>query len=107
MGRIVSADPVTKKAVKFHEGQDQGAEYWVEETQDMSAIADLNKNEYASYRKATAKHTDFGDHYARIPAVIWADLMRKGIAQDDKALRKWLDDRDNLLWRRRPGLLSK
>jgi hypothetical protein len=59
MGRIVSADPVTKKAVKFHEGQDQGAEYWVEETQDMSAIADLNKNEYASYRKATAKHTEF------------------------------------------------
>ena len=107
MGRMISSDPVTKKAKEFHKGQDEGSEYWIEEKQDVGEIIDMNKAEYASYRKATDAHAEFGDHYARIPAVIWGDLIRKGIAQDEKRLRKWLDDRDNLLFRRRPGSLSK
>jgi hypothetical protein len=107
MGRLISSDPVTKKAKEFHKGQDEGSEYWIEEKQDVGGIIDLNKAEYASYRKATDAHAEMGDHYARIPSVVWGDLLRKGIAQDEKRLRKWLDDRDNLVFRRRPGSLSK
>jgi len=107
MGRIISADPITKKRSVFHKGQEDGKDYYVEETQDVQSIIDMNKAEYASYRKATDAHAEMGDHYARIPAVVWGDLMRRGIAQNEKRLRKWLDDRDNLLFRRRPGSLSK
>jgi len=106
-GRIISADPVVKKAKRFHKGQDEGSEYYIEEVQDVEDIIELNKAEYASYRKATDAHAEMGDHYARIPAVVWGDLLRKGIARDNKRLLKWLDDRDNLLFRRRPGRLSK
>lgn len=107
MGRMLSADPVEKKRAVFHKGQDTGSEFWVEKTQDVQAIVDLNQFEYNTYRKATDKHTDFGDHYARIPTVVWGDLIRRGIAGDEKRLRKWLDDNENQLFRRRPGSLSR
>lgn len=108
MGRRISSDPVKKVTKTFHAGQDtDGSEFWVEGKQDITEIAELNKFEYNTYRKATDRHGEWGDHYARIPAIVWGDLLRRGIAQDEKALRKWLDQPENQVFRRRPGNLSK
>jgi hypothetical protein len=44
---------------------------------------------------------------AQIPLSIYFDLKAKGIVDDEVRLRKWLDDRDNLVFRTRPGKLSR
>lgn len=44
---------------------------------------------------------------ASIPNIVWVDLLRRGIAQDNRKLMKWLDDPENLYLRTRPGKLSR
>ena len=40
---------------------------------------------------------------ASIPLVVWLRLKATGIAKDDKALRKWLSERDNRAFRTDDG----
>lgn len=42
---------------------------------------------------------------ASIPPVIWEELLRSGIARDQKALRRWLNDPDNRKFRTSGGRL--
>jgi len=106
MGRMLKADPITRKTQKFHtEAASEGDEFWIEDKQDVTSIIEMNKAEYASYRKASDPHAADGDLYARIDLVTWGQLLRAGIANNEKRLRAWLNDRDNLLFRRRPGRL--
>jgi hypothetical protein len=107
MGKLVSSDPITKTTRSFHKGQRDGEEYYIYNEQDVTHIIEKNKHLYNSYRGAWEAHGEWGDRYAEIPSTVWGDLLRRGIAQDEKRLRKWLDDRDNLLFRCRPGSLSK
>lgn len=79
----------------------------VADEQDVQAVTDLNRAEYATYRRGTDRWGEWGDLVARIPLVVWDDLVRRRIAYDDKALLKWLDDPDNAAFRRRPGRLSR
>lgn len=79
----------------------------VSHEQDDKEILEGNKASYNSYRRATDPHGEWGDLYARIPLVVWGRLVEQGIAFDETALREWLDDRDNIVFRRRPGRLSK
>jgi len=104
MGRMLKSDPFTKKTQSFHtERATEGDEFWIEDKQDISDVVELNREEYNSYRKATDAFGADGEHIARIPLVIWGQLLRSGIAHDEKRFRKWLNDRDNLVFRRRPG----
>jgi hypothetical protein len=122
MGKLISSDPITKTTRSFHKGQRDGEEYYIYNeqdvthiieknkhlyNQDVTHIIEKNKHLYNSYRGAWEAHGEWGDRYAEIPSTVWGDLLRRGIAQDEKRLRKWLDDRDNLLFRCRPGSLSK
>ena len=38
-------------------------------------------------------------HVARIPLVIWRRLQQLGITKDEAALNRWLNDRDNRVFR--------
>ena len=42
-------------------------------------------------------------HVARIPLVVWQRLMQTGVAKDEKALSKWLNERDNRVFRTDDG----
>lgn len=42
---------------------------------------------------------------AELPAIVVHRLMREGIWRDDKAMRKWLNDRDNRAFRTSGGRL--
>jgi hypothetical protein len=46
-------------------------------------------------------------HAASIPLVIYYELKRKGILGDPDALAKWLDDRDNQVFRSWKGKIGK
>jgi hypothetical protein len=101
---LITSDPISKKQVRMHT---DGAGYAVESKQDITDIVARNKHLYNTFRGAWESHGEWGDMVASIPANVWGELMTKGIAYDEKRLRKWLDDRDQLVFRTRPGSLSK
>lgn len=74
----------------------------VESTQDVQAIVE--------HTKRLANDTPSGfkkdmHRVASIPLTVWMELEKQGIAGDQKALRKWLNDRDNLVFRTHHGRL--
>lgn len=105
MGKILSTDPVTRKREVFHYDNVEEAMV-IENEQDTTPVLDRNK-----YDMNTSNGSFMGSqmqyHVARIPLVIYEDLVRQGIADDEKALRRWLDDPDNRFMRTHPGRLSK
>jgi hypothetical protein len=97
----------------FHaENDDKGTFHYGEE-QDCEDIIESNKYLYNLHdqrapfvqRKADGTKEVF-HRVGNIPMVILMDLMSKGILDDDKAFKKWLDDPDNKYFRTRPGRLS-
>lgn len=99
MTRIFSQDKASG-ITKYWHVTDKG-EYVVETQQDVSAIVEANKREY---NNTPDKYRDV-NKVASIPLSVYYDLKRKGIADDPKALRKWLNDRDNQVFRTRAGTL--
>ena len=39
----------------------------------------------------------------RLPVIVWEDLKKRGIADDDDAFRKWLNSSEATPWRLRQG----
>lgn len=83
---------------RFHEEDD---DLVIEEVQDVQDVIDLNKREY----NARMGERFAGDQVpvARIPAIVWQDLIAKGIAYDEERLKAWMNDPDNRAFRTRPG----
>jgi hypothetical protein len=73
----------------------------LESVQDVTSIVEANK--------ALASHTPGKEwrHTAQIPLVIYYELKRKGITDDPVAFAKWLDDRDNQVFRIWKGKLGR
>jgi hypothetical protein len=69
--------------------------------QDVSTITDANKRQY---NDNTGKWGEMSK-VASIPLPVYYELKRQGIADDPKALKKWLNDRDNQVFRTRAGTL--
>ena len=99
MKRIFSQDPATG-ITKYWHVNDKG-EYVIETVQDVSTITDANKRQY---NENTGKWGDV-QKVASIPLPVYYELKRQGIADDPKALKKWLNDRDNQVFRTRAGTL--
>lgn len=99
MKRLFDRDPLTGISKYWHV-TDKG-EYVVETVQDVTKIKDANKR---SYNETGGK---FGDlpRVASIPLSVYYELKRKGIADDPVALKKWLNDGDNHVFRTRAGRL--
>lgn len=107
--RFFDYDPFTGITEWFH-ATDDGEGFTLEATQDITALVDANK---AAFNEFSSGRDSFGDgatlngksHVARIPAVIHAKLTREGIVRDPVALKRWLNDPDNAVFRTRPGVL--
>lgn len=72
------------------------------QTQDLRPIIETNKRQANAFDRH-AKRPDDITHVARIPMVVWQRLMRTGVAKDPKALNRWLDERDNRVFRTDDG----
>jgi hypothetical protein len=97
--RLFDKDPMMGTSTYWHV-TDKG-EYMLETVQDVTAIADRNKKEY---NQAPNKYGDV-NKVASIPLSVYYELKRQGIVDDPKALRKWLNDGDNRVFRTRAGTL--
>src|SRR5690554_2748888 len=98
--RLLSSDPVTKKVELWHAETDGGAV--IETKQDVTATIGVNR---AAFNPAGSPTRDM-HHVARIPLVVYEELMRKGIAGDPAALKRWLDNPANRAFRTPPAKLS-
>ena len=57
-----------------------------------------------SYNNTDKKWNDL-NKVASIPLSVYYDLKRRGIADDPVALKKWMNDSDNQVFRTRQGVL--
>ena len=97
--RLFDRDPELG-ITKYWHVKDNG-EYVVETVQDVTGIAEYNKR---SYNNTDKKWKDV-NKVASIPLSVYYELKRQGIADDPKALRKWLNDSNNQVFRTRQGVL--
>jgi len=84
---------------KFH--YDHVADEFHIETQ-FKVEKDLIQHRFNSFDER-ARWADDMNHVAQIPMPIYFQLKDQGILDDDKRFRAWLNDRDNNVFRTRPG----
>lgn len=99
MKKLFSHDETTG-ITKYWHVTDKG-EYTITTHQDTTAIADANKRAYNDSGNA------WGDvnRVASIPLSVYYNLKRKGIADDPVALKRWMNDSDNRVFRTKGGTL--
>ena len=102
MARILDQDPATGKIELFHydEAEDRVT---IETICDVTELVEQNK-------ALLNAHTSLDRHgewtrVASIPMSLYFNLKAKGIADDDAAMKKWLNAPDNRLFRTRPGVV--
>lgn len=99
MKRIFDRDEASGITRYWHV-KDNG-EYVIETQQDSTQIIEANKR---SYNDVSGK---WGEHakVASIPLSVYYELKKQGIADDPKALKKWLNQSENKAFRTRGGTL--
>lgn len=105
MARLFDVDPITKTRRLFH-WNEADESFHIETQQDVSACVELTQAEFNSFDERAPWKGDL-HKVASIPMTVVAELQRTGVWYDDAALNKYLDDRNNLKFRTRPGVLSK
>lgn len=97
--KVLSHDPLTG-VTKYWVDNGDGT-FTIETDQDFKKIIQNNRN----LTKETDKHTKWGEwsRVASIPLTVYYDLKQKGILDDEKALKKWLNDPENKYFRTREG----
>lgn len=101
MARVLEIDPLAGIRRLFH-WQESTEDMTLRSEQDVEPIMEVNKAKFAQVDERAKWRPDM-EHVASIPLVVWQELTRLGIAQDDDALKRWMNERDNRVWRVRPG----
>ena len=96
--RLLDYDPVTKVKRMFHPSSD-GNTFIEHGEQEISERLSINKALQNMPRDGWGE----GQRVASVPAVVVEYLMREGIYYDQKRLKAWLNDPDNLAFRTRLG----
>ncbi len=98
--RLITDDALTGiKTYLEYDGTDDNAV--IRKEQDVTGIVESNRAAFDSAPKRWGDMT----HVGRIPLTVYYELERKGILNDQDALRKWLNDPENAMWRVRPGTI--
>jgi hypothetical protein len=97
--RLFDIDPLTGKKEYWH-WDDENQRFTIETEQDVTDLLDLNK---AQYNDASSSFKGDMHKVASIPMNIYMDLKQKGIIDDAKKFKAWLNDPDNRYFRTKPG----
>lgn len=92
INRIFHYDPETDTAT-------------IESRQVVTGLVGTNKAIYNKFDERSRWKDGVGDRVASIPMTVYADLQVKGIIDDQKKLKAWLNDPDNRFFRTRPGTI--
>jgi len=97
---MLTWDPHTKTREDWHEDADGNVVlHRVQEVQD---VIDVNKRRFNDHDERTPFKGEMVK-VGSIPLVIYEQLRREGILQDQKRLKAWLNDPANRAFRTRPG----
>lgn len=96
--KLLSYDPVLGITRTFHA---DGDDFVIQTTQETEDIVEANKR---AFNDAPDRWGEF-TRVASIPMSVYFDLKKKGIADDDAAMRRWLNDSENRFFRTRPGVV--
>lgn len=98
--RLFDVDPLTG-ARQFFYHDEETDETVIETVQDLDPLFEFNAQSF----NAIDERARWGDGktVARLPLNVYMDLKQKGIIDDQRKFRAWLNDRDNLKFRTRPG----
>lgn len=100
MKKVLDHDPLTGIShVFYYDNETDTATITAE--QKIENILEANK---AAYNERGGKWEDM-THVAQIPMVVYVELKKKGILNDQEALRRWLNDSENRFFRTRPGTI--
>jgi|TARA_R110002167_G_scaffold55865_1_gene158705 phage-related protein len=106
MKRNLSFDPQSGISTDFtyEAGETLADDHFIISTsQDVTKIIEANKRSEKEV-DARAKWGEFSK-VASIPLTIYYDLKAKGIVDDEKRLKRWLNDSDNKFFRTRGGTI--
>ena len=106
MKRNLSFDPMSGISTDFtyEAGESFADDHFVISTsQDVTKIIEANKR---SEKEVTSRNK-WGEFskVASIPLSIYYDLKKQGVIDDKKRFKRWLNDRDNKLFRTRGGTI--
>jgi hypothetical protein len=98
MDRIFSRDAATGVTTYwiYDEGTDTAV---LRKQQDVTGLVEANRRAFTG---APHRWGD-GQRVASIPMTVYWELKRRGVLDDQTALRRWLNDPDNRFFRTRPG----
>lgn len=97
---LFDRDPLTGATQFFHYDEDTDTSI-IETVFDVEPLLDFNKSAFNSIDER-ATWGD-GKMVARIPGPLYAQLKAKGVVDDEKAFKSWLNHPDNRFFRTRPG----
>lgn len=82
--------------------EDDEGNVTIQTTQDVTDIIEANK---AAYNQVDERANWKGDMHrvGSVPMSVYYDLKRRGILDDQAALKRWLNDPENQVFRTRPG----
>jgi hypothetical protein len=101
MTRDFDSDPVFGIRRLFHYDADSRT-FTIETQQDVQDIVEWNRAEYNEY---TSPKFGTMRKVASIPLPLYYELKRRGIIDDEAALKRWLNDPDNRFLRTAPGVI--
>lgn len=97
---LVSENKAIGQKQYMHEHED--GSLTIQTTQVVDEIAEENKQAFNQFDERANWKGEM-HRVASIPMSIYYDLKRKGILDDPSAMKKWLNDPDNRVFRTRPG----
>lgn len=97
---ILEQDPFTQQTQYF---------VWDDDNDTFHIEYEQNCDDLLAFNRHLYDHAEggFGDmkKVGTIPMNLYYDLKQKGILDDQKAFKKWLNDRDNRYFRTFPGVV--
>ena len=100
MRRLLSKNPETGIA-QYYVSDPMEGKFRLETVQNVTPFIEAAKQQFNS----TDERARWGEwaHVATVPLSVMMHLKKSGIADDPKRFKHWLNDRDNRMFRVRPG----
>jgi hypothetical protein len=97
---LISQNDLIGQKQFWHEDEDGNVT--IQTSQDVSDVIEANRLQFNQVDERANWKGDL-HKIGSIPMSIYYDLKRRGILDDQAALKRWLNDPDNRLFRTRPG----
>lgn len=105
--RVFDEDPIAGTRTIFVPTDDKGSFQLVTQQDHEPIMQDAYDERKQHRNKAAQKWKGDMHKVATIPMNLWSELVREGVALDERELRKWLDKPENVVFRTKPGSLSR